>query len=77
MRNGWNDQFRGFVPIEPDRRELPTDDMIVNEIVHFAQCCRSGREPLTSGRDNLGTMKVVFGIYESSRTGRPVELASL
>ena len=40
-----------------------------------ADCCRNWREPLSSGRDNLGTMRVVFGIYEAARTGRAVELA--
>jgi predicted dehydrogenase len=74
---GWDGQFGGFVPVEPDREGLPTDDGFVNEVLHFAECCRSGAEPISSGRDNLGTMKVVFGIYESARTGQPVELAAL
>jgi predicted dehydrogenase len=74
---GWAGQFTGFVPVEPDRTELPTDDGFVNELVHFAECCQTGAEPLSSGRDNVETMKVVFGIYESARSGQPVELAGL
>jgi len=73
----WNDQFRDFVPVEPDYEGLPSDDYGVNQLLHFAECCGTGREPITSGRDNLGTMKVIFGIYESARTGQPVELAFL
>lgn len=71
---GWDDQYRGWAPVEPDREGLPSDDEFVNEILHFADCCRSGREPDSSGRDNLKTMAVIFGIYESSRTGKPVDV---
>jgi predicted dehydrogenase len=49
----------------------------VNEIIHFARCCREKREPVSSGRDNLETMKAVFGVYASARTGRIVELKDL
>ncbi|MDQ4077775.1 MAG: Gfo/Idh/MocA family oxidoreductase [Chloroflexota bacterium] len=73
----WNEQFGGFVPIEPDRTGLPTDNGFVNEILHFAECCQQDVEPLTSGRDNLDTMKVIFGIYQSARTGQPVDLVAL
>ena len=65
------------MPVEPDRSELPFEDSVANEIAHFLHCCRTGREPLSSGRDNLGTMRVVFGIYEAARTGQAVELTDL
>jgi len=67
---------RPFVPIDPPEG-LFSDNPYVNEIVHFADCCRDGKEPISSGHDNLGTMKILFGIYESSRTGEPVDLATL
>lgn len=69
---------------EPPFKVLPTDDIdlpspnyFINEILHFADCCRSGEEPLSSGADNIGTMKIIMGIYESSRTGQPVNLDDL
>jgi predicted dehydrogenase len=68
---------RGFVPVPAATDGLACEDPFVNEIVHFARCCREGTEPVSSGRDNLGTMKALFGIYESARTGRLVELADL
>lgn len=71
------DQFGGFVPVESVHTGLPTEHPITNELLHFAECCRTGAEPLSSGRDNLGTMRVVFGIYESAKTGRPVALTAL
>jgi predicted dehydrogenase len=65
--------FDGFNLIEPDP-ELRHELGFVNEILHFAECCKSGRVPLSSGRDNLNTMKVIFGIMESMRSGQPVEI---
>jgi predicted dehydrogenase len=56
---------------------LPTDNGQVNEILHFADCCRQGTEPVSSGSDNLKTMSVVFAIYEAARRGARVELADL
>jgi len=67
----------GFAPVEPATEGLACEDPFVNEIVHFSRCCREGKEPVSSGRDNLRTMKAVFGVYESARTGRIVELKDL
>jgi len=68
--------FQGptFVPLDTSNTDLPTEQPFTNEILHFADCCRDGTEPISSGRENLGTMQAVLGIYESARTGRPVDL---
>ena len=73
----WADQFEGFEPVDADAEGLPSESGQVNEILHFASCCATGAEPLSSGRDNLGTMKLVTAIYESARKGQPVALADL
>ena len=73
----WLDQYAGFEPVDASAEGLVSASGQVNEILHFAHCIRTGAEPLSSGRDNLGTMKVVAGIYESARTGAAVELAEL
>jgi predicted dehydrogenase len=65
-----------YGPIEPNTTGLAGADPYVNEILHFAQCVREGREPLSSGRDNLGTMRAVFAWQESARTGAEVGLAT-
>jgi len=70
-------RLRNFVQIETLKEDLPSDISFVNEILHFADCCRSGEEPISSGHENLGTMKVVTGIYEAGRTGKAVDLADL
>ena len=61
----------------PREADQPTLNFFVNEVLHFADCCRTGKEPTSSGRDNIESMKVVFAINESSRTGRAVDLADL
>ena len=73
----WLDQYNGFKTLSIDTSEFPTENGIVNEVLHFSDCCQTGKEPDSSGRDNLNTMKAVFAFYESARTGAPVELASL
>ena len=66
-----------FEPIPTDDIELPSTNFFVNEILHFADCARTGAEPISSGRDNIESMKVMLGIFESSRTGRAVDLDDL
>jgi len=38
---------------------------------------QTGRQPLTSGRDNLGTLQTVFASYRSAEEGRVVSLAEI
>ena len=73
----FTDMFGHFVQIEPSTEGLASDNSFINEIIHFAECCQEGKEPISSGRDNLGTVKIILGIYESSRTGKVVDLADL
>ena len=75
--NNWLAQFRGFQPVPPDAEELPSDDSFVNQLLHFADCCHTGAEPLSSGRDNLGTLRLIEAIYQSAQTGAWVSLADL
>lgn len=46
----------------------PYVDSVVAEIRHFLECIHDGKEPITSGRDNLGTMAVVDAIYQAAET---------
>ena len=66
-----------FKPIDTSTIDLPSVSFFVNEILHFEECIRTGREPISSGRDNIETIKVIHGIFESSRTGKPVDLDDL
>jgi len=58
------------LPIRPQ----PYRDSIVAEVRHFLESIRDGAEPLTSGRDNLGTMAAIDAIYRAAETRTVVEL---
>ena len=71
------DPTTSFQPLDTSDVTVPTDNPYINEIIHFASCCEDGAEPISGGRDNLETMKIVFAIYESAQSGRPVDLETL
>jgi D-apiose dehydrogenase len=43
---------------------------------HWVECLTSRREPETSGADNLRTLDLMFGAYESAETGLPYRQGS-
>lgn len=45
------------------------------DLAHFAECIRDNREPETSGRDNLGTLAMVFAAIQSAAARKPVKVA--
>jgi len=51
-----------------DIHQHPYTDSVNAEIRHFLECIRDNKEPITSGRDNLGTMAVVEALYKSAAT---------
>lgn len=44
---------------------------------HFIDCLASGKPFVTSGEETLKTMALVYGAYQSSETGMPVDPMSL
>ncbi len=44
---------------------------------HWADCLREGKEPQTSGRDNLKTFALVEAVYQSAATGHTISLSEL
>jgi D-apiose dehydrogenase len=49
-------------------------DSVVAIQQHWVECLREGREPETSGPDNVNTLELVFGSYASAETGTPYEV---
>jgi len=67
-----------FIPIKQLTYEgFENVDPFTNEILHFANCCQLKMESISSGKDNLGTMKAIFAIYESAKSGKNIDLATL
>lgn len=56
--------------------EFEAVDQYRLEVEHFAECIREDREPETGGRDSIGNMRVIDGLYESIDSGEEVRLDS-
>ncbi|USK92772.1 Gfo/Idh/MocA family protein [Rossellomorea marisflavi] len=48
------------------------EDPFKDEVGHFIQCVRTGEDPLIDGEAGMHILKMLKGIYESSRRGREI-----
>lgn len=71
---GKTSQRGEFIPLNQESKRLEGDDPFINEVVHFVDCCQNDKESYSSGKDNLNTMKIIFGIYKSSNTNKVINL---
>ena len=54
--------------------QIPEADQFAREMDHFARCVQTGQAPHSPGEDGLQDLRVIEAIYESARSGRPVQL---
>ena len=47
------------------------------EIAHFVDCCRTGKEPLTSGKKALQSLRVIWELYNAERNNTIADLRGL
>jgi UDP-N-acetylglucosamine 3-dehydrogenase len=45
------------------------NDAAVTEMRHFVECIKSGKQPMTNGKDGLISVKLAAAVYESAKTG--------
>jgi predicted dehydrogenase len=64
-RNGW---------MEANLDGQPAEDRTFT-LEEFGRCIEEGREPETSGRDNLRSVALTHAVADSARTGERVEIA--
>jgi len=62
-----------ITPVEP-LDEMPVTS-IPYSLLHFGDCIENGSEPETSGRDNLGSVAMVFAAVQSARINERVDVA--
>jgi D-apiose dehydrogenase len=69
---GWHrdEDVEPDVPSFGSRPWHNIQESVVNIQRHWVDCLKTGREPATSGADNLKTLDLVFKAYESADTGR-------
>ena len=63
----------GWLPYPVTSRWIPT--AFIGPMASLLESIATGTEPLTSGRDNLATLKIVHALYESGREHTVVKLA--
>ena len=51
-----------------------TGDLHVPNFVDFLAAIDEGREPLVSGAESRKSVEIIVAVYESSKTGKPVDL---
>jgi predicted dehydrogenase len=54
--------------------DFPSIDQFAAEMDDFAQCILEKKASKVSGEEGLRDVKIMMAIYESARTGKPVEL---
>ena len=63
----------GYQQLEiKDNVGLPTGNPSIDELLHFVECAQNGQEPLSSGYDNINTIRFIEAMYESDRTQKMV-----
>lgn len=58
-------------------KTFPKRDQFAAELVYFSDCVLKNKEPEASGLEGLADVAIVQAIYESIRTGRPIDLHDL
>jgi hypothetical protein len=56
--------------------ELPAIDQ-AGSLMAFAQAIRSGQEPESSGRANIGSLALTFALIESATAGLPMPVPAI
>lgn len=59
---------------QTDHSGLNVEAAFQNEIDHFIECIRTGREPISPVEDGVEVMKMLCGVYESAAQGKEVLL---
>ncbi|MFW5985765.1 MAG: Gfo/Idh/MocA family protein [Halanaerobiales bacterium] len=56
------------------RPVINKEDNFYNEISHFIDCIREGKQPVSLAEDGLKVQKMLNGIYESAEKGQEIRL---
>ena len=50
------------------------EDAFFNQISHFVECIKEGKEPISPAEDGVMIQKILNGIYDSGKAGKEVQL---
>src|SRR5699024_5074825 len=57
-----------------DKLSFDFERSFANEINHFVECCLNGEESIAPVSDGVQVMKMLNAVYESSKTGKEIQL---
>lgn len=60
-----------------EKKTFKAGDQFAGELIYFSDCIRQGREPEPSGEEGLADVRIINAIYQSARTGMPVQVTAL
>ena len=55
-----------------DNLSFDFEGAFINEINHFVECCRAGRESIAPVEDGVQVMKMLNAVYESAEIGKTI-----
>ncbi len=69
-----SEKYNTILNVEPqvDHKTLDFKQAFQSEIDHFVECCLAGKESNSPVEDGVEIMKILCGIYESSKTGAEI-----
>jgi len=72
----YRDEAKCMLTIEGERTEkvFTPNDQFASELIYFSDCILNDRAPEPSGQEGLADVRAINAIYESSSTGRTVQV---
>ncbi|MEB0092150.1 Gfo/Idh/MocA family oxidoreductase [Pseudomonas sp. CCI4.2] len=68
---------RDFVAPGIEQITTKKNNQFALEMDHFAECVATGKQPWTPGEEGLQDQRIMEAIYESARSGKPVQLTPI
>ncbi|MBV9389982.1 MAG: Gfo/Idh/MocA family oxidoreductase [Chroococcidiopsidaceae cyanobacterium CP_BM_ER_R8_30] len=59
---------------QTQERSFPAGDQFAAEITYFSDCLLTDKAPEPSGVEGLADIRIIQAVYQSARTGKPVQL---
>ncbi len=59
------------------RRTFPPSDQFAPELIHFAECIRTGKRPEPDGYEGLADVQIICSIFKAARSRRAVRIAPI
>ena len=74
----WHNNMPVPTKAEPERADVPQDEPLKLECLHFLDCIKNGQQPVTDAREGVDVLKILKASQQSlDENGRRIELGKL